>query len=102
MESSPTPASNNGERRDILAMMPPKDPNDHYLNHVIEGIETLVRLEPNIPNVWNHRKIEWDYGFTRSGSSIARGTSARVYPHPRSSGLRRRSQNAKTRNALRH
>ena len=41
--------------------MPPECPDDHYLNHVIEGIRTLVRLEPNIPNVWSHRKIEWDY-----------------------------------------
>ena len=52
---------NNGQRLDILALMPPRNPADHYLTHVIEGIETLVRLEASIPTVWSHRKIEWGY-----------------------------------------
>jgi hypothetical protein len=53
--------TDNGERADILALMPPEDPNDHYLNFVIEGIRTLVRLEPSIPAVKSQRKIEWGY-----------------------------------------
>jgi hypothetical protein len=68
MSPGPTPqaqraptASNNGERTDILAIMPPEDPNDHYLNFVIEGIKTLVRLEPGIPSVWSQHKIEHRY-----------------------------------------
>jgi hypothetical protein len=58
---SDAPRPHNGERSDILAIMPAEDPNDHYLNHVIEGIKTLVRLEPSIPTVWSQHKIEHRY-----------------------------------------